>query len=105
MYKERHLQLKDKAQNYIGRIDQREYTPDGKAVAMLLYQLDTMIYSLAGIDTKVWNGFLKSMKEAKSLLRTHSKDEKIKMGNYVAAATATSAMLQNYIAYLDTTLN
>ncbi len=101
MHKQRQRQLLDKAQNYIIKVDHNEYTPDGKATVMLLYQLDIMIYSLAGIDTKAWNGFLKSLKEAKSLLRTYSKDENIKMENYNAACSATSAILQRYITYLN----
>jgi hypothetical protein len=101
MDNQRHLQLIDKAQNYISKIDHREYTPDGKATAMLLYQLDTMIYSLAGINTKVWNDFLKSLKQAKSILRVHSKDENIKMANYVSATATVCTMLQKYIAYLS----
>jgi hypothetical protein len=104
MQKERYLQLIDKASNYIVRLNGKEYTPDNKAALALLYQIDTMIYSLSGIDTATWQSILKTFKEAKNMLRTHSKDETIKKVNYLEAATMIHTTLEKYIAFLQTSL-
>ncbi len=104
MYHERHLLLIDKANNYISRISAVEYTPDGKATSALLYHIDTMIYGLSTINTTVWQGYLKTFKEIKYLLRTHSKDENVKKENYARATAATLETLEKYITYLQTVL-
>ncbi len=104
MYHERHLLLIDKANNYITRLSDKEYTPDGKATFALLYQIDTMIYGLSTIDTSVWQGYLKTFKEIKYLLRTHSRDENVKKENYAKATAATLETLEKYIGYLQTVL-
>lgn len=102
MHKERYSNLIDKANNYILRLRGKEYTPDNKAALALLYQIDTMIYSLSGIDTAVWQGFLKTLREAKNTLRTHSRDESVKKAKYLEAVVILHAMLEKYMAYLRT---
>jgi len=104
MFKERHVALMGKANIYIERITSLEYAPDGKAAAALLYQIDTMIYGLSTINSSVWQGFLKKLKETKHLLRIHSKDEGLKEANYKQALAMVVETLEKYIAYMDSTL-
>ncbi|MCD6010693.1 MAG: hypothetical protein K0Q79_555 [Flavipsychrobacter sp.] len=104
MYNERHLLLIDKANNYITRLNEKEYTPDGKAATALLYQIDTMIYGLSGINTTDWQGFLKTFKEIKYLLRIHSRDESVKKANYDKSIADTLETLEKYVGYLQSTL-
>ena len=104
MHRERYLRLIDKAGNYIVRLNGKEYTPDNKATLALLYQIDTMIYSLSGIDTAVWQCFLKTLKEAKNMLRTHSRGEDVKKVKYLEAVAITQATLEKYIIFLQTNL-
>ncbi len=104
MYKARHQLLINKATTYIDRINSKEYTPDGKAAFALLYQIDTMIYGLASIDSSVWQSYLKTFKETKYLLRTHSRDENVKMENYNKALATVLQTLEKYIEYLQSTL-
>jgi hypothetical protein len=104
MYKERYLSLLDKANVYVDRLTSFEYTPDGKAAIALLYQIDTMIYGLSTINSSVWQGYLKTLKESKQLLRIHSKDENLKKENYEKATTVVLGLLGSYIAYLQETL-
>jgi len=104
MYRDRHLSLINKANNYIARLNSKEYSPDGKAAFALLYQIDTMIYGLSSIDTTVWQAYLKTFKETKYLLRTHSRDENVKKDNYVKATATILETLEKYIEYLQGTL-
>ena len=101
MHEPRRLLLLSKANNYIAKLKAREYSPDGKASYTLLYQIDTMIYGLASINTEDWQVYLKTFKEAKYILRTHSRDENVKKDNYEKAASFVLQTLEKYIDYLE----
>ena len=97
----RRTQLLSKANNFIVKMKASEYTDDGKAVYTLLYQVDTMIYGLAGINTEDWRNFLKELKAVKYVLRTHSKDESVKRENFKNATSSILQTLDKYVEYLQ----
>ena len=96
----RRMTLLSKANTYIAKLEATEYSNDGKAVHTLLYRVDTMIYGLASINTADWRNFLKEFKEAKSVLRTHSKDENVKQENFNSATSSILRTLEKYTEYL-----
>jgi hypothetical protein len=104
MYKERHLSLLGKANTYVERVTSNQYTPDGKSATSLLYHIDTMIYGLSPINSSIWQGYLKTLKEAKLLLRIHSKDDNLKRDNFDKATSLVLSTLELYIEYLQGTL-
>ena len=97
----RQAMLLNKANNFVAKLKANEYTDDGKAVNTFLYHVDTMIYSLAGIDNSDWRMFLKELKEAKSIARMHSRDQNIKKENFNSAVYAVLQTLDRYIGYLQ----
>ena len=101
MHEPRRLLLISKANNYIAKLKAKEYSPDGKTNLILMYQIDTMIYRLASINTEDWQGYLRAFKETKYLLRTHSMDENTKKDNYNKAAASVLLTLEKYIEYLQ----
>jgi hypothetical protein len=96
----RRAALLSKANNFVAKLRASQYTDDGKAVYTLLYQVDTMIYGLASINTDDWRNFLKEFKEAKYVLRTHSKDQQVKKANFIKANSSVLQTLEKYIEYL-----
>jgi hypothetical protein len=66
-----------------------------------LYQIDTMVYGLASINSEEWLGYLKTFKEAKYILRTHSRDENVKKENYASALAMVLEALKKYVDYLQ----
>ncbi len=105
MYEPRRVLLISKANNFINKLKSGGYTDDGKAGFTLLYQVDTMIYGLASIKSEDWQSFLKPLKEAKYLLRTHSRDENVKRENYNKASSSILETLEKYIEYLQLELS
>lgn len=101
MNNSRRVMLLSKANNYVVKLKASEYTDDGKAVYTLLYQVDSMIYGLASINTEDWRTFLKELKEAKYVLRTHSREPNVKKENFKKATSSILKTLDKYIDYLQ----